>query len=457
MNRNIIKKVATTFMICALAHNAYSQNIAEGGPQFENYGFEEWALYDPNDERSNEPVNWHAWMSAYGEYNSLQNAKYQQIWPSSNVRPGSSGDVSVKITARDVLGVLTANGGITNGRIHVGSNSVNDTTNFNITLRDQETFHTPLGAYPDSLSIWVAFACEYQNQYARIRAIVHGDADFSERADASFNLPEMYCGQALQTFPRTNAIYDTLNYNWTRLSIPFVYDGPCDNPEYVLFTLGTNQYPGQGLGNEFIILDDILLIYNPTLQIGDFNTTRIALTGSDVPVDIPYIIEGTMSPSNINADKNIVTAQLSDKNGNFDNAINIGSIQSDVSGIIEAAIPSNTPFGDGYRIRVTSTNYPLISDDNGFDIIIDSTLNINTYSSEIRLYPTIATNVLNIDCKEDIKNITIYNQHGQIVKDINTSSSARPIKIDIENLQKGMYHIIATTPSEKKSFKFIKL
>lgn len=452
-----MKKTATAFLICALAHNVYSQNIAEGGPQFENYDFEEWALYDPNDERSNEPVNWHAWMSAYGEYNSLQNAKYQQIWPSNNNRPGSTGDISVKITARDVLGLLTANGGITNGRIHVGSNSVNDTTNFNITLREQETFNTPLGAYPDSLTIWVAFVCEYQNQYARIRAIVHGDADFSERADASFNIPEMYCGQALQTFPRTNAIYDTLNYNWTRMSIPFVYDGPCDNPEYVLFTLGTNQYPGQGLGNEFVLLDDILLIYNPTLQLGEFNTNRIALTGNDIPIDIPYIIEGTMSPSNLNLQKNVVTAQLSDKNGNFDNAVNIGSVEADVSGTIEASIPSDTPFGDGYRIRVTSTNYPLVSDDNGFDIIIDSTLIIDTYSSTIKLYPTVATNVLNIDSQEDIKSITIYNTQGQIVKHIDSFSSSGKTVVNIEGIDKGFYYVIVTTHSEKKSFRFIKL
>ena len=67
-------------------------------------------------------------------------------------------------------------------------------------------------------------------------------------------------------------------------------------------------------------------------------------------VTIPYIIAGTFSASNL------VTVQLSDATGNFANPVTIGTSTSNVSGDISAVIPSSTPSGNGYRIRVMSSN-----------------------------------------------------------------------------------------------------
>lgn len=67
---------------------------------------------------------------------------------------------------------------------------------------------------------------------------------------------------------------------------------------------------------------------------------------------------------------NIIEVQLSQANGSFPNII-IGSDTSLASGIIKCGIPESIIPGTGYRIRVTSSNPPLISPDNGTDIRID--------------------------------------------------------------------------------------
>jgi len=67
---------------------------------------------------------------------------------------------------------------------------------------------------------------------------------------------------------------------------------------------------------------------------------------------------------------NIFTAQLSNANGFFANAVNIGTITGTVSGTISAVIPSNTVTGTGYRIRVISSDSVRTGGDNGTDLTI---------------------------------------------------------------------------------------
>lgn len=57
---------------------------------------------------------------------------------------------------------------------------------------------------------------------------------------------------------------------------------------------------------------------------------------------------------------NIFTAQLSDANGDFGNPIDIGNINANTPTPIPVTFPANTPQGNGYLIRVTSTASPTI-------------------------------------------------------------------------------------------------
>ncbi len=67
---------------------------------------------------------------------------------------------------------------------------------------------------------------------------------------------------------------------------------------------------------------------------------------------------------------NTFTAQLSNASGSFAAPINIGSITSVSSGTIPCKIPVSITAGNGYRIRLVSSNPVRTSDDNGSDIHI---------------------------------------------------------------------------------------
>src|SRR5690606_20535698 len=87
-------------------------------------------------------------------------------------------------------------------------------------------------------------------------------------------------------------------------------------------------------------------------------------------VSVPYSSTGVYNSGGFLIPSNAFRAQLSDANGAFSNAVNIGSVTSVTSGSISATIPANTPAGTGYRIRVVSTSPAFTGADNGFDLTI---------------------------------------------------------------------------------------
>lgn len=90
------------------------------------------------------------------------------------------------------------------------------------------------------------------------------------------------------------------------------------------------------------------------------------LNCAGVAISVPFSIEGSFDTGNI------FTAELSDSTGSFISPVNIGSLVSTSAGIINAIIPPVTAQGNGYRIRVVSTNPAVIGTDNGSDIIINA-------------------------------------------------------------------------------------
>lgn len=69
---------------------------------------------------------------------------------------------------------------------------------------------------------------------------------------------------------------------------------------------------------------------------------------------------------------NVFTAQISDANGRFDNAINIGTLNTNISSSIFCTIPTTVPFGIGYRVRVIASDTLSFGNDNGTDITINT-------------------------------------------------------------------------------------
>lgn len=339
----------------------FSLNVsAQFGPQFENRGFEQWT------NRISEPVHWHSGGTATGTWSGMMPNSVEQ---SSQTRPGSSGSKSVRLVPSSVIGI-TANGTVTNGRINAGSMSPSGSGNYNYTQRSQNVYNTPITQCPDSLTVWVCFRSQSTSHKAQVKAVVHGDADYQLIADGTESPSNMHVATADQRFTRTAANGGA--YNWTRLSIPFVNNGPCTDVRYILLMATTNETPGTGSTNDDLFLDDVLLVYTPTLSMGTLSNTQLQVNAS---ITIPFTLSGTMSPDNLNGSANQVIAQLSDANGNFNNPTELGRTTTNTSGSITAQIP-NVSAGNGYRIRVISTNYPLVGTNIQNVSIIPSTYTI---------------------------------------------------------------------------------
>ncbi len=317
---------------------------AQYGPQLDNRGFEQWT------NRVSEPTHWHSGGTATGTFSSWVDSQIEQ---STQTRPGSSGTKSVRLYPESVWGV-TANGNITNGRMNAGSMSATGSGNYNYTQRSQTAFNTPITQLPDSLTLWVCFRCQSTSDKAQVKAVVHGDADYKIIADGTEEPMDKHVATALNSFTRTSTANGA--YTWRRLSIPFQNTGPCTDVRYILMTATTNETPGSGSTSDDLFVDDILLVYNPTLTMGQLASSSFS---PGATITIPFTLTGTMSPDNLNKAANQVIAQLSDANGNFTPPTELGRVTTNNSGSITAQIP-NVPSGSGYRVRLVSTNYPMV-------------------------------------------------------------------------------------------------
>ena len=364
-NRRKGRFIIALFLV-TFAFSYVAEAQAPYGEQFNNYGFEEW---DNEGQSSVEPKHWNSFMTASGTFASMMS---QQINYSTETRPGSEGSRSARIYSREInLGIMqiTANGNVTTGRIMASSMSIED--NYNFTQRSDDNFNATITSVPDSLSIWVCFRANDANSEAGVKVAIHGDADFQQLGDGGYYPSDMLCATANRDYKRTCAIGESLV--WKRLTIPFTaYPTVCTDCRYILATFTTNTEAGGGSGSDEVFVDDICLIYNPTLNLGTIAQTEymIPLDGSAVNVEIPFELSGSMSVYNLNASDNEVIAQLSDANGSFENPIELGRVKTNESGVIQGVIPANVEEGSAYRIRVVSTNYPMTSQDNGTNIII---------------------------------------------------------------------------------------
>lgn len=338
-------KRSSIFITSLFIFSFLSINLtAQYGPQFDNRGFEQWT------NRVSEPTHWHSGGTATGTFAGWVSSQIEQ---SSQTRPGSSGTKSVRLYPESVLGI-TANGNLTNGRMNAGSMSATGSGNYNYTQRSQTAFNTPITQLPDSLTLWVCFRSQSTSAKSQVKAVVHGNADYKIIADGTEEPMNMHVATALSSFNRTSAANGA--YTWRRLSIAFNNNGPCTDVRYILMTATTNETPGSGSTSDDLFLDDLLLVYTPKLTLNNLEQTQFE---PNEYFTINFTLTGTMSPDNLNAEANVVIAQLSDANGNFNNPVELGRTTTNTSGVMTARTP-DVPAGTNYRIRVISTNYPMV-------------------------------------------------------------------------------------------------
>jgi hypothetical protein len=320
-----------------------------GQSQLINGGFETW---DNPSAATAEPTQWNS---------NKTGLNFAPLGPQTCFREASivhSGTYSARIKTGSYLGT-TVNGALTTGR--VAAPSTNPSQGYNTTVTTDALYNTPLTDTPDTIVFW-AYYTPGGGDLARVSAILH--QNYAQR-DPFINDPNgstNVIAQAAQNFGTTSSA-------WKRFSIPFDYATFNNNnaPAFILVTFTSSYQPGSGSTSSTLYVDDVSLVYTPVLTTGTISPLQYyvsATAGSSISV--PYTLTGTMNGSNQ------VIAELSDAGGSFANPVVLGTISATSSGTINGTIPAGTPAGNGYRIRVRSTDYPLTAADNGTDIQIIS-------------------------------------------------------------------------------------
>lgn len=428
-------------MLIALLCSANASLFAQYGTQFDNRGFENWTTR--NIESCNEPVHWHAGGSATGSYSSFLSSQIEQ---SPQTRPGSRGSKSVRIYPTKILGI-TANGNMTNGRMNAGSMSSTGSENYHYSQCSNSTFNTEISVIPDSLAVWVCFRSGNDSQNASIHAAIHGDYDYKFYADGTEGPLYELVATAKKSFTRTTV--ENGDMIWKRISVPFVHDGICSEIKHLLFTITTNELAGQGSDKDDMFIDDILLIYNPSLRLEQLNKTNFK------PLDditIRFSLNGTMSADNLNADDNKVIAQLSDASGSFANPIELGRVTTNASGSISAKIPQ---VDDGqYKVRVISTNYPMVGE-NVTNINIKAFFSVSESTLECKVYPNPTSTSIHVSAENTIDEIKLFDVNGKILAEKTTVSSET--EIDMNAFESGTYFMEITSGNKKNVQRVVKM
>lgn len=149
---------------------------------------------------------------------------------------------------------------------------------------------------------------------------------------------------------KTYTRYNSSNPGWVDKSVTLSVDTLQGKSIFIglLFTSsgGNNCY----LDNLTIVSDQALF------SIGEIADDKLYVSNSkSANLNIPFTTNAQFLSSNL------FKAYLSDKSGDFTNETEIGSINSDTSGVITAIIPSATKSGQAYKVRLKSSNPIYIS------------------------------------------------------------------------------------------------
>lgn len=275
-----------------------NQNInvtfGTAGYQIPNSDFEKFhtatVSMGDNTSTSDEPNNWHSFMSASGNPVLVYLAGYApHTFISDEVRPGSTGKKSVKLLALD-MGIAIANGTITTGRMNTGSTTAADTNSNYAWMDTSETdvdangdpFYATLVSKPDSIKFWTRFNQGTHNPehpYATCSAIITDGTIFQEPAPTDVTYTNIV-GEA-----RNPQIAET-GKEWKEISIPFKYNNNGLTPKAILVTISTNADAGQGSDRDSLYVDDLSLVYNAGLK-------SVKFKGENVDIN-EKIKEGTV-------------------------------------------------------------------------------------------------------------------------------------------------------------------
>ena len=268
--------------------------------QIPNSGFEDFHTAG----KADEPNHWHSFQSATGSLASMVTGNIH-LTKSTDVRPGTSGETSVKLVPVSVI-VAMANGTMTTGRMVAGSMSAKDPKNHaetNISDTDKDAngdpFYTLMDGRPDAVKVWAK--TKVKSGDATISAVITDGTYYQDPEDKTYN----------NVFSKAQSAINT-SEQWQEIVVPFKEQGNNVEPKAILVTISTNGTPGKGDKKDYIIVDDLSLVYNPEAQSIKFNGKEI---DGFSPTTYEYTIDDTADPSKISVEaKGVASVTLGDDN-----------------------------------------------------------------------------------------------------------------------------------------------
>ena len=268
--------------------------------QIPNSGFEDFHTAG----KAEEPNHWHSFQSATGDLASMVTGNIH-LTKSTDVRPGTSGKTSVKLVPVNVF-VAMANGTMTTGRMVAGSISAKDTENHaetDISNTDKDAngdpFYTLMDGRPDAVKVWAK--TKVKSGDATISAVITDGTYYQDPEDKTYN----------NVFSKAQSAINT-GEQWQEIVVPFKEQGNNVEPKAILVTISTNGTPGKGDKKDYIIVDDLSLVYNPEAQSIKFNGKKI---DGFSPTTYEYTIDDTADPSKISVEaKGVASVTLGDDN-----------------------------------------------------------------------------------------------------------------------------------------------
>ena len=236
--------------------------------QLENAGFESWESVSFSSYSGEEPLHWNSFLTGSGGLKGTA-CKGSQLFPVTDVRPGTTGTKSAKLTAKKVFLKIYAQGNMTTGQINMGSKTASDATgNYNATRENDNAYNQKITGRPDSMVVWLKFYTTKSSYRAKANSILHTSGYYQD--------PEVNTLTATVIAKAVNMDIEPLN-KWKRYSIPFSYPSNDRSlrPAYALVSFSTNNKPGQGTKDDALYVDDLEYIYNSELKKFTYNGTTI--------------------------------------------------------------------------------------------------------------------------------------------------------------------------------------
>lgn len=253
-------------------YHLYAKFKAQDLFQLRNSSFEEWETVNGSGE---EPLYWSSFATATG---SMAGSVKNNDQLKKEAAESYDGNYCARISARNVIFGIIAQGNMTTGCINGGSMTATDANgNYNYTNEGDAGQAMRFGGRPDAMKVWVKSSCAGT---VKIAAYLHEKGYFQDPVEGNKDRQVAMVGSATLT-PESN------NLTWTEYTVPFEYTSN-KNPYYALVSFATNSTPGKGNASDVMYVDKVTMVYNSELTSATFDGAKVTFNNGAASVKGGY-------------------------------------------------------------------------------------------------------------------------------------------------------------------------